>query len=118
MASMGFTLPVPAQVGQLSWFTCWRLGRMRWRVMTSTPKRLIFPTSMRALSAFRQSLMNFLRSSPFLPPASLLQAFIFSCWVIGAGGAPAFILSCCGVSFLSSAAEAIDSLSSTIRACS
>ncbi len=54
-ASMVFTLPVPAQVGHGSWFTCWRLGRMRWRVMTSTPKRLIFPTSMRALSALRHS---------------------------------------------------------------
>ena len=54
-ASRVLTLPVPVQVGQVSWFTCWRLGRMRWRVMTSTPKRLIFPTSMRALSALRQS---------------------------------------------------------------
>src|SRR6266446_6063067 len=33
---------------------------------------------------FRHCDMNFLRSSPFraLSPASLLQAFIFSCWLI------------------------------------
>jgi hypothetical protein len=33
---------------------------------------------------FRQSLMKALRSSPFLPAASLLQTFIFSCCVAGA----------------------------------
>src|SRR5262245_60269284 len=35
----------------------------------------------------RQLLMNFLRSSPFLSPAFLLQAVIFSCCVILAGSA-------------------------------
>src|SRR5262245_17887731 len=44
-------------------------------------------------AAFRHSDMKALRSSPFLSPASVLQAFIFSC---------------CGVSFFSSAARPVE----------
>src|SRR5262249_17309959 len=84
------------------------------------------------LSPFKHSLMKVLRSSPLrdFVFASALHFFIFSCWVMGAAGEPAFkhcemnalrsspflspasalhgfIFSCCGVSFFSSAARTV-----------
>jgi hypothetical protein len=52
----------------------------------------VFRASSEAVYFFRHSLMKALRSSPFLPVASLLQTFIFSCCVNGLAGAAGLAL--------------------------
>src|SRR5215467_9725519 len=89
-------------------------------------------------SALRHSLINAFRSSPLrdLALASALHFFIFSCWVMGmasplplrqedmnalrsspflspAWALHAFMRSCCGFDFFSSAAEATESVPTT-----
>src|SRR5450830_1736338 len=51
------------------------------------PRRTRPLTLQNAYFALRQVFMKALRSSPFLPAASALQVFIFSCWVTGAAAA-------------------------------